>query len=336
MSDHLQRIQEAKSRLLIPDLWRMLNLEGQPPRNGTGACRSPFRPDKHPSFSIYDEGRKWKDHSADGGGDAVDFIQHAEGRERPDAIIRLLALAGLPAPVSVVSTSNTAPQFPDVSAFRMPTDEEIVAVANLRRLHPDAVHRMAHFQILRAGHSHGHHVWALVDGPPGQRPRVAEIRRIDGGLIPTRDNEAGVKGLTIRGSKKDWPIGASLLDIPRKWKGILLCEGMPDFLAAAHFAHGGERFDLCPVAILGRSNQRLHEDAIALLEGKRIRVFPHADADGGGMHAAERWASMIPNADVDAFDFAGLRRRDGKPVNDLNDCAVIHPDDQGQLSELLP
>jgi hypothetical protein len=49
-----QTIDLAKERLLIPTLWRLLELPGNP----KASCRSPFRKDKKPSFSIYDRGRR--------------------------------------------------------------------------------------------------------------------------------------------------------------------------------------------------------------------------------------------------------------------------------------
>ncbi len=145
------------------------------------------------------------------------------------------------------------------------------------------------------------------------------------------------KTLCIRDSRKDWPIGASLLSLPRAAShGVLLVEGMPDFLAAVHFAWEADRFDLYPVAILGRTVQNLHPAALASLSGRRIRAFPHADSDGGGAMAMDRWAWQCSGAEVDAFDFTGLRRSDGKAAKDLNDCAVIHSDDLPFLDELLP
>ena len=79
-------LQAAKERLLIPDLWQWLNLPGNPGRS----CRSPFREDRSPSFSIYADGRKWKDHAT---GD--------------DASRRLIEMAGvLPHPNERTSLKN--------------------------------------------------------------------------------------------------------------------------------------------------------------------------------------------------------------------------------------
>lgn len=343
MNDISSLIQEAKARLRIPELWRILK-PGDEPRE-RGGCRSPFRPDRHPSFSIFDDGRRWKDHATVDGGDAVDFLMHAGGLTRSAAIRRLFELTGICQGSSKaeftwvpdIKAPPVPPVFPDVSSLRRPTDAEIETIALLRHLEASAAARAADWSILRTGTFHGQEVWALVDGPTGEPKRIAEVRRMDGHRIPSSHNAEGVKGLTIKGSKKDWPVGASLLAHPRASShGVLLVEGMPDFLAAVHFATQADRFDLYPVAILGRSVKTLHPAAVALLSGRRIRAYPHADDDGGGMAAMERWAAQIPGATVDAFAFTGLHRNDGSPVNDLNDCAVIHKDDERDLWALLP
>ena len=83
-------LQAAKERLRIPELWATLGLPGKPARS----CCSPFREDRSPSFSIYDEGRKWKDHATGQGGDAVDFLAMALDMQTEDACRKLIELAG--------------------------------------------------------------------------------------------------------------------------------------------------------------------------------------------------------------------------------------------------
>jgi hypothetical protein len=65
MNAVLSPLEAAKEQLSIPALWQLLNLPGKPARS----CRSPFREDRNPSFSIYDGGRKWKDHATGEGGE---------------------------------------------------------------------------------------------------------------------------------------------------------------------------------------------------------------------------------------------------------------------------
>ena len=67
----------AKATYTILDLWRMLGLPGEPK---LGMNFSPLREERRPSFSIYDGGRKFKDHGGAGDqGDVIAFVQAATG-----------------------------------------------------------------------------------------------------------------------------------------------------------------------------------------------------------------------------------------------------------------
>ena len=57
----------------IPNAWRDLGLEGEP----AASCKSPFRDDSTPSLSIYDDGRKFKDHGSGESGDVFEFVKLA-------------------------------------------------------------------------------------------------------------------------------------------------------------------------------------------------------------------------------------------------------------------
>ena len=192
MTNVMRRFQislsEAKERLRIPAIWHHLALHGDPPARGIGACASPFRPDRHPSFSLYDEGRRWKDHSTGEGGDAIDFVKRATGLDQRAATLRFLELVGLPAPPKVTyskveTNAPSEPGNPNISRLGTPTQDEIRQIAQLRHLEPEALNGLAQHGILRTGRRFGFHVWALVDGPLGEAPRVAEVRR-----LPPRDN----------------------------------------------------------------------------------------------------------------------------------------------------
>ena len=68
------------------------------------------------------------------------------------------------------------------------------------------------------------------------------------------------------------------------------------------------------------------EEELRHFHGKRVRIF--ADADGPGLQAEGRWWHQLEAAEarVDGYSFEGLLRSDGKPVKDLNDFALIDPD----------
>jgi hypothetical protein len=106
-------LQAAKERLTIPDLWQLLDLPGKPGRS----CRSPFREDRNPSFSVYDDGRKWKDHATGEGGDAADFVARALNLSNEDACKKLIELAGV---------SPQIPRFPPQEARQADNAKESV------------------------------------------------------------------------------------------------------------------------------------------------------------------------------------------------------------------
>jgi hypothetical protein len=127
----------------------------------------------------------------------------------------------------------------------------------------------------------------------------------------------------LRGSQAAWPVG---VEESAPFPTVAFCEGSPDLLAAHHFIWTENReCDCAAVAILGGAN--IHPDALQWFAGKRVRIFRHVDATGDA--ATNRWAKQIADAgaDIDAFNFAGLRQTDGLPVEDLNDCTRIYADD---------
>jgi len=75
-------IEEIKARYSIADAWRDERCQGEPSRS----CHSPFREDRHKSFSVYEDGRRWKDHASGEGGDVIDFIAKARGCTPEEAL----------------------------------------------------------------------------------------------------------------------------------------------------------------------------------------------------------------------------------------------------------
>jgi hypothetical protein len=67
-------LREAIEKLPIPVLWQKLGLPGRVSGNCT--VRSPLRDDdRTPSFSIYANGTRFKDHGAGQAGDSFDLYQ---------------------------------------------------------------------------------------------------------------------------------------------------------------------------------------------------------------------------------------------------------------------
>src|SRR5258707_47202 len=72
-------IELAKERLRIPELWRILNLPGEPSTRDGIKFSSPLRPDVHPSCSFYDDCKRMVDWSTGKSYDAIDFLAEALG-----------------------------------------------------------------------------------------------------------------------------------------------------------------------------------------------------------------------------------------------------------------
>ena|SRR6516225_1955048 len=84
----------AIRRLPIPLLWSKLGLPGKV----TGHCCvcSPLRDDdRHPSFSIFHEGCRYKDHGTGESGDSFDFFKAIKKLSGKEAYRPFLELAGL-------------------------------------------------------------------------------------------------------------------------------------------------------------------------------------------------------------------------------------------------
>ena len=118
----IDSLQAAKHKLRIPELWQMLSLDGAPAKS----CRSPFREDSNPSFSVFDDGLKFKDHGTGEHGDAVDFLARACALSLADAIREFKKLAGVedpaPAAPSRSNPSHTPPHLPSPISHASPLD----------------------------------------------------------------------------------------------------------------------------------------------------------------------------------------------------------------------
>ena len=211
--------------------------------------------------------------------------------------------------------------------FQPGTPPEFVALAKLRGLSRAGLALASARGLLRFGRYHGSPAWLALDASH----RNGCARRMDGAAWPS----SGAKSLLFRGAHAQWPVG---LAESQPFPVVLLCEGAPDLLAAFHFlALLNRAADCAPVAMLSAS-YRLPLAALPHFAGKRVRIFAHDDA--AGYAAAARWLAAIePTARaVDAFAFAGIRTRDGKPVADLNGFAHAEANDDNEklLTNLLP
>ena len=326
-------LEALKRRILIPEVWQRLGFAGTP----ATTCRCPWREDHKPSFSIHDEGRRWKDFSTDEGGDVIDFIARACGIDLAEATRRFIAMDGAPATVATQTRPRPAPTTSELRlpALRSATAAELRAVAESRRIDTEAVILAHGLGTLRFGDVCGSPCWILTD----DAGKIAEARRVDRKPFPPIGTLPERKPHTLRGSRKPWPVGVAVLREMPEVRTLLLVEGGPDYLAALHFANRHERWNVLPIAMLGRgAGAAIDAEALRLMAGRRVRIYPHADADGGGMISAQKWAAQLHCAgcQVDFFEFDNLTRRDGCQVKDLNDATEISPEQESELSDILP
>jgi hypothetical protein len=321
-------LQALKERLSVFEAWLRLGLPGRPARH----CKSPFRPDRTPSFSIFAGGRRWKDFGTGEGGDVIDFIGAACGLAKGEAVRRFLGLVGVALPLREPGgrrdgLTGRAAKHDAAEGVRGPlalptvhrgTAAELGAVARVRGLGPDAPGLADALGTLVFGEVCGFPCWILTD----EARRVAEARRLDGLPFPPVGPLGERKAHTIRGSCKAWPVGVTALRRLPRVRSVMLVEGGPDYLAALHLSMMQDASAL-PVALLGRATGgRIDPQALALLAGRRVRIYPHADADGGGLTASEKWAAQLHAAGCEV-DVATLCGRNGVDVKDLNDAVRL-------------
>lgn len=312
-------IKAAKKRLNIFDLWRRLGIPGLPDI----CCCSPFRPDGHPSFSIYMDGTRWFDHATGEGGDAIDFLGKAAGITNRAAVKLFIRLArnenAVPAHTEREARSHNEKAKKAMRAtwpsMRVPTDEDCMQIAKSRGLSASGVRYAAISTFVRMADLQEGRVFVVVSGDGTN----AQARLLTGETFA-----GGKKAKTLPGAVASRPIG---LPVGGQTSSIALCEGGPDFLAAYDLVlRMGLMNVVAPVAMLG-AGLRIPTDLLAEFSGKRVRIFSHND--DAGRRATEQWSQQLSaaGATVDSFSFDGLCQADGTPVKDLNDFLLMAPDD---------
>ena len=319
---------DAKARLNIHDLWNHFGFEGE----AKNSCRSPFRDDNKPSFSVNADGTLWHDFATGEGGDTVGFFQRATGLSQRAACRKFIELAGgritawprAPRQQAMPAEAKPKPVFP---GFNVGTDADFQQLADLRQICREGLALASERGLLGFTRLKGFPSWIVTDSA-----RVnAQARRMDGQTW--EDLEGRPKAYTLPGAWASWPIGISEA---QRYPVIALCEGGPDFLAAFHLIYHEFMEAQCSAVTMLGATQRIHADALPLFAGKRVRIFGHNDE--AGRSAVERWAQQMTSvgADVDAFSFAGLNQEDGKPVNDLNDSLLMDAASFAQVERMLP
>lgn len=312
---HLREtLDTAKANVGIATVWHALGLLGEPRLS----CRSPFREDRHPSFSISADGRLWYDHATGEGGDVVTFIATALGCDCSTAIHRLREIAdgGLCEPIQLrpiapKPSTTYKKKLPDLV---YPTFADVRALSELREWPSVAAIEIAGVRgLLRMASiiDDGERIraWVLTDAARA----TAQARRLDGKPW----NRMGAKSDTLR-SDTAHPIGLAALG---NRPVVALCEGEPDSIAALHFAFiAGIADHVAPLCLTGAA-KRIPEAVAQQLRGRQVRIFRQSDT--AGHSATLKWAEGLEAAGVavSAVNLDGLTAPDGTPAKDIADLA---------------
>lgn len=134
-------LDELAERYTIEAAWRDLNLAGEPLR----VCKSPFREDRNPSFSIFDNGRRWRDFASDEAGRVFDFVAKALACDFAEAVRWIEQRLGIDSASDAMparAVQHTKPDAHTVKTeaapeYRMSKEELAQAVAMAARLAED-------------------------------------------------------------------------------------------------------------------------------------------------------------------------------------------------------
>lgn len=328
-----EQLDAAKARVTIADAWHALGLPGEPRRT----CCSPFREDRHPSFSISADWRLWNDFATGEAGDVVSFVKRATACTDAEAIRRVLELAGgITSPVALAPCHGPAKPVPapyDGLAgldLQPPTLHEVLALAELRDWPTFAgLELAAHRGLLRFSdvkhRGDTHRAWIFTDADR----KSAQARRLDG--EPWAGETHTFKSKTLR-TDPDAPPGlADVVACDRR--AVLICEGEADALSALLLAWAGDIADKVGVICLAGASKPLPPAVLEKLRGRRCRVLRQTDP--AGHKAALAWAESIHAAGitVDLANLDGRTRADGKTAKDVADLCQ-RPASIGNLEQL--
>jgi hypothetical protein len=304
-------LESALDQLRIPELWRILGLPGEPPERDK-TVRSPFRVDRHPSFSIFDNGRRWKDHgTGERGSDAAGFLAKARGISNEEACRELIRLAGTS--VHAESGRNSSSYQASAAPPRAERKRVIAELPRPLKWDRDTAQRVANSRGLRITAIEfsfiwlktltfmwwcNHECWVLGD----RSRRCVEARRIDREMFPATKTLEERKAHTFSGySDKSWPVGILPSGFEEPWltehvHKIMLVEGGPDYLAACQLIAESPETDfdnVLPAAIFGAGND-IAIDALTHFSARQITIVAHGE--DAGQDAAARWAEQIKSA----------------------------------------
>jgi DNA primase len=282
------KIEKIRASCTIEWAWKILDLPGRPART----CKSPFREDKKPSFSVYmaKDGQRWYDQGTGEGGDVVDFWAAAKGITLQAAIDELGLMMGIEAKrhTARYRTPEKAKEKPEEkpvqwpSDLRMPTIAECESLGMLRDLPAAAFDVAALLGFLKVGTHKGELLWFLTDASK----QGAEGKTFTGDPCLA----SGKKTAALPGTSKSWCYG--LMSDREEWNAIdklVIVEGLPDFFAALAILidyPGNAR----PISMLGAST-RPGDECRPFINDRECLIIGHNDTEG--RRAIDVWRKRL-------------------------------------------
>lgn len=185
------------------------------------------------------------------------------------------------------------------------TDDDLARIVATRRWPgPEGLRLAADRGVLRIAPAHlGHRCWCLVDAT-----RTGQARRMDG-----EPWAVGRKAMTFKGGDGAWPIGIGAIRASDRL--VVLCEGMPDTMAALWFVHAEGRNDDAWAACIPGVSQRIAPDAaLALRRVPRLVLVLQGDVDVDA--TVGRWQACL-RRDVESWHPGDMLGGQGKDLADV-------------------
>jgi hypothetical protein len=307
-------LDELKDKVRIPIVWEALELPGDPKKS----TFSPFRNEDNPSFSVFDNGKKFKDFGdAEAHGDVFDFVRKALKCSKGEAIQWVKEFAQNPKNFSASGASeNSHPHLnstkedgPPLSlVLTSPSEEQIEQIAKLRRL-PDTsgLRLIASRGLLHVGNLFSKECWVITD----KARKNARFRPMTGTF------ENGVKSRAPFGAQSAWLIN----DINDATEIVVIVEGEGDLLAASvvmcfiinDLRKYDSALDAVAFACMTGSTIGIPSDSLNLFRGKICLIL--GQNDEAGKSAVNRWAQQLSDAGAAGVKW-WLPEVDGCDLND--------------------